>query len=183
MPQHLIFTGPTLRLAQIILIVAPAFVLFGYNQAGAGPLAILQSFVHVFPQIDTINTTGKGAVIAAFQIGALIGALSCTVLSDRLGRRMSIFIGSILTIIGQVFQVSAYSLIQFTVGRIILGIGIGQFSVAVPVWQAECSSAKTRGQHVIASVYLCVSDTLFATRSTLHSPSSQTRIPGSGEDR
>lgn len=159
-------TGNALRLAQIILVVAPAFIIFGYNQAGAGPLATLESFVHVFPQIDTVNTTGaveaknstgKGAVIASFQIGALIGALSCTVLSERFGRRKTIFIGSILTIIGQVLQVSAYSLIQFTVGRIILGMGTGQFSVAVPVWQSESASAKNRGQNVIiAGVFMCL---------------------------
>ncbi|KAJ5108424.1 hexose carrier protein [Penicillium angulare] len=159
-------TGKSLRLAQIILIVAPAFIVFGYNQAGAGPLATLQSWVHMFPQIDAINTTGavkaknstgKGAVIASFQIGALIGALSCTFLSERLGRRKTIFIGSILTIIGQILQVSAYSLIQFTVGRIILGMGVGQFSVAVPVWQSECSSARTRGQNVIAAgMFMCL---------------------------
>lgn len=164
--QLLHLTGSALRMAQVILIVAPAFIIFGYNQAGAGPLATLQSWVKVFPQIDTINTTGaleaknstgKGAVIASFQIGALIGALSCTVISDRLGRRKTIFIGSILTIIGQLLQVSAYSLIQFTVGRIILGIGTGQFSVAVPVWQSECSSAKHRGQHVIADgIFMCL---------------------------
>ena len=159
-------TGKALRLAQIILIVAPSFIIFGYNQAGAGPLATLQSWVHIFPQIDTINTAGdvesrnstrKGAVIASFQIGALIGALSCTFLSERLGRRKTIFIGSVLTIIGQLLQVSAYSLIQFTVGRIILGMGTGQFSVAVPVWQSECSSAKSRGQNVIAAgIFMCL---------------------------
>ncbi|OOQ91654.1 MFS sugar transporter [Penicillium brasilianum] len=159
-------SGRALRMAQVILVVAPAFIIFGYNQAGAGPLATLQSWVKVFPQIDTVNThgdvkaknsTGKGAVIAAFQIGALMGALSCTVISERLGRRKTIFFGAIFTTIGQLLQVSAYSLIQFTIGRIILGMGVGQFSVAVPVWQSECSAAKNRGQHVIADgVFMCL---------------------------
>ncbi|CAG8935883.1 unnamed protein product [Penicillium salamii] len=159
-------TGRALRLAQVMLVVAPGFFLFGYNQAGVGPLATLPSWVETFPQIDTINTEGavkshnstsKGAVIASFQIGALIGALSCTLLSDRLGRRKTIFLGAILSVIGQVLQTSAYSLIQFTVGRIILGIGVGQISVAVPVWQSECSSAKSRGQHVIVDgIFMCL---------------------------
>lgn len=159
-------TGKTLNIAQIVLIVAPAFIIFGYNQAGVGPLATLQSWVHMFPELDTINTEGalksshstsKGAVIAAFQIGALIGALSCTFISEKLGRRKTIFIGAILTIIGQVLQVSAYKVVQFTVGRVILGIGVGQFSVAVPVWQSECSSAKSRGQHVILDgIFMCL---------------------------
>lgn len=164
--HHLNFIGSALRMAQVIFIVAPAFIIFGYNQAGAGPLATLQSWVKVFPQIDTINTTGaveaknstgKGAVIAAFQLGALLGALSCTIISESLGRRKTIFIGAIFTVIGQLLQVSAYSLIQFTIGRIILGFGTGQFSVAVPVWQSECSSAKSRGQHVIADgIFMCL---------------------------
>ncbi|KAJ5531973.1 MFS sugar transporter [Penicillium frequentans] len=160
------FHGKTLRLAQALLIVAPAFIVFGYNQSGLGPLATLQSWVGVFPQIDTINTTGaqraknstaKGAVIASFQLGALIGALSCTALGDRLGRRKTIFLGAILTLIGQLLQTSAYGLAQFVVGRVILGLGVGQFSVAVPVWQSECTSAKHRGQHVVVDgICICL---------------------------
>lgn len=159
-------TGKTLSIAQIVLIVAPAFFIFGYNQAGVGPLATLQSWVHLFPELDTVNTSGalksshstsKGAVIAAFQIGALIGALSCTLISERIGRRKTIFIGAILSIVGQLLQVSAYKVVQFSIGRIILGMGVGQFSVAVPVWQSECSSAKNRGQHVIMDgIFICL---------------------------
>ncbi|KAJ5115254.1 hexose carrier protein [Penicillium alfredii] len=164
--QYLGLTGRALRMAQVILVVTPAFIIFGYNQAGAGPLATLESWVKIFPEIDTIhtegaeeakNSTGKGAVLAAFQIGALLGALSCTLISDRLGRRKTIFLGGILTVVGQILQVSAYSVIQFTVGRVILGMGVGQFSVAVPVWQSECSAAKSRGQHVIADgIFMCL---------------------------
>lgn len=160
------FRGKTLRVAQALLIVAPAFIIFGYNQSGLGPLATLQSWVEVFPEIDTINTTGavksanstaKGAVIASFQLGALIGALSCTGLGDRLGRRWTIFLGGVLTVIGQVLQVAAFGLPQFVVGRVILGLGVGQLSVAVPVWQSECTSAKHRGQHVIVDgICICL---------------------------
>ncbi|KAL5333101.1 general substrate transporter [Aspergillus crustosus] len=159
-------TGRALHLMQVVLIGAPAFVVFGYNQAGVGPLATLDSWVSTFPQIDTVNTDGtlkdhnntsKGAVIAAFQIGALIGALSTTFLSDRFGRRKTIFLGAILTIIGQVLQVASFSLPQFVVGRVILGMGVGQFSVAVPVWQSESSAAKNRGQHVILDgMFMCL---------------------------
>lgn len=78
-----------------------------------------------------------------------MGALSCAYFGDRLGRRKTIFMASILAIIGELLQTSSYDIIQFTVGRVILGIGIGQLSATVPVWQAECSSAKHRGQHVV----------------------------------
>lgn len=165
-PSFLGLRGNALRVAQIACVVAPSFTLFGYNQAGVGPLATLPAFVETFPSIDTINTAGateavnstrKGAVIASFQIGALIGALSCLFLGDWLGRRRTIFLAAILTIIGEVLQVASYNIIQFVVGRVILGIGVGQISVAIPVWQAECSSAAHRGRDVItAGIFMCL---------------------------
>ncbi|KAI4602234.1 hypothetical protein KJ359_009472 [Pestalotiopsis sp. 9143b] len=165
-PSFLGMRGHALRVAQIALVVAPGFTLFGYNQAGVGPLATLESFVETFPTIDTINTEGsqealnstrKGAVIASFQIGALIGALSCLFIGDWLGRRRNIFLAAILTIVGQVLQVSSYNVIQFVVGRVILGIGVGQISVSIPVWQAECSAAAHRGRDVIAAgIFMCL---------------------------
>jgi MFS family permease len=158
--------GHALRSAQIICVVAPSFTLFGYNQAGVGFLATLESWVATFPQIDTIHPSGaleslhstrKGAVIASFQIGALLGALSCLWLGDWLGRRKTIFLAAVLTVIGEVLQVSSHSIIQFVVGRVILGIGVGEISVAIPVWQAECSSAAHRGRHVItAGLFMCL---------------------------
>lgn len=159
--------GRALRIAQIAAVVIPGFTLFGYNQSGLGPLATLQSFVSVFPQVDTLNTAGgatslyatrKGGVIASFQVGALFGALSCLLLEgDRLGRRKTIALGAVFTIIGQVLQVSSYGLIQFVIGRVLLGFGVGEISVAVPIWLAECSSASHRGRDVITTgIAICL---------------------------
>ncbi|KAL4887403.1 general substrate transporter [Aspergillus karnatakaensis] len=150
--------GQNLRLAQVLLTVAPAFITYGYNQAGIGPLATLQTWVHTFPEIDTVNTEGaaretnstkKGAVIASLQLGALLGALSCIYLGDRFGRRKTIFLAAAIVVIGELLQTSSFGIAQFTTGRVILGIGVGQLSATVPVFQAECSSAKHRGRHVV----------------------------------
>ena len=98
--------------------------------------------VHTFPEIDTINTEGeiksrnatrKGAVIAALQLGALAGSLSCTYFGDWLGRRRTIFMAAIIATIGQLLQTASYGIIQFSLGRVILGIGVGQLSATVPV--------------------------------------------------
>ena len=56
---------------------------------------------------------------------------------------------AIIVVVGQLLQTASYGIIQFSLGRVILGIGIGQLSATVPVWQAECSSAKHRGKHVV----------------------------------
>jgi sugar porter (SP) family MFS transporter len=150
--------GRALRLAQLFLIVAPSFMSFGYNQAGVGGLLNLPSWVKQFPAIDTINTKGaqhshnstvQGAVVASFTIGALIGSLSCMTIGDYLGRRRTIFLGSITSVIGQIGETTANSLLFLVIGRVSVGAGIGILSATVPVWQSECSSAKSRGQYVV----------------------------------
>ncbi|RDH23126.1 aconitase [Aspergillus niger ATCC 13496] len=147
--------GTRLQIALVLLIVAPSFILFGYNQAVLGSLLSLQSWVSVFPAIDTINTSGaqkshnstsQGACNASFQMGCLIGALSLSLYSDKLGRRKTVFIGAAITVLGQALQVSATTLVQLVVGRVILGFAIGQISGTVPVWLSECASPKYRGQ-------------------------------------
>lgn len=150
--------GSALSLAQILLVVAPAFILFGYNQSGLGGLLSEKDWVATFPELDTVNTTGaqkkhnstlQGLTVATFTLGALIGALSCSYTGDKLGRRKVIFIAAICTLIGSVLEASSFGLAQFIVGRIVLGLGVGQLSATVPVWQSECSSSKNRGKHVV----------------------------------
>lgn len=150
--------GSPLALAQLLLVVAPAFILFGYNQSGIGGLLTESDWVATFPEIDTVNTTGaqkshnstiQGLTVATFTLGALIGALSCSYTGDKLGRRWVIFIGGVCTLIGSALETSSFSLAQFIIGRIILGLGVGQLSATVPVWQSECSSSKNRGKHVV----------------------------------
>jgi hypothetical protein len=56
------------------LIGATCFALQGYDQAVANGLLTLKSFVAVFPEIDTINTTG-----AVKAHNAEIQGISCDV--------------------------------------------------------------------------------------------------------
>lgn len=97
---HFGLTGQALSRLQLALIVAPSFILFGYNQAGVGGLLTEDDWVKTFPQIDTVNTTGaqkshnstlQGLVVAVFVIGALFGALSCSWSGNAFGRRNVIF--------------------------------------------------------------------------------------------
>ncbi|KAF2127516.1 general substrate transporter [Dothidotthia symphoricarpi CBS 119687] len=152
------FTGKSLQTAQLLLVVLPAFVLFGYNQSGVGGLLSLSDWTKHFPEIDTVHATGavkshkstvQGAVVATFTIGALFGALSCSWIGDVLGRRKVIFGAAILTLIGEILQCTSFQVAQFVVGRFILGWGVGTLSATVPVWQSECSSTANRGKHVV----------------------------------
>lgn len=149
--------GATLRALMIVLIMCPSYVLYGYSSASIGNLLTIQNWTKTFPQIDTVHTTGhvktqhstlQGAVVAMFTIGGLFGALSCVPLGDIYGRRKIIFASTILSLVGQTLEVTAFSLPQFIVGRLILGFGVGGASATVPIWQSECSPAKDRGSNV-----------------------------------
>lgn len=136
----------------------PAFVLFGYNQSNLGALLSVEDFRKTFPRIDIIDTTGSqkknnstiaGVVIAVFTLGALPGCLSCSYTADKYGRRPVIFVGALLTLIGEALQASAFSIAQLIIGRLILGAGVGMLSGTVPTWQSESSTSEHRGRHVV----------------------------------
>lgn len=165
-PQYFGLQGKALSILQVALIVAPSFVLFGYNQAGIGGLLSESNFVKVFPEIDTVNSEGdehsrkstlQGFVVATFTLGALVGSLSCSYTGDKFGRRNVIFAAAVCTLIGEILEASSFSLAQFIVGRVIIGLGIGQLSSIVPVWQAETAGSKNRGRHVVLDgLFICL---------------------------
>ncbi|KAJ3543298.1 hypothetical protein NM208_g3651 [Fusarium decemcellulare] len=169
-PTFLGSSGKALSILQLALIVGPAFVLFGYNQAGIGGLLTEEDWVKTFPEIDTVNSEGsekskkstlQGFVVATFVIGALIGSLSCSYTGDKFGRRNVIFFSGLCTLIGEILEASSFGLAQFIVGRVIIGLGIGQLSSIVPVWLSETSAAKNRGRHVVLTgLFMCLGYTL-----------------------
>ncbi|KAL2799917.1 general substrate transporter [Aspergillus keveii] len=150
--------GTLLNRAIIWLVVCPAFLCYGYNQGVTGGLLTLESFVRTFPSMDTLTTTGEeqhynstiqGTVVALYTVGGIFGSLSCIYLGDLLGRRKVIFWTSAVSIIGAVLMASSYSLAQFIVARLVLGVGTGGYVATVPVWQSEISQANKRGAHVV----------------------------------
>ena len=69
-------------------------------------------------------------------------------MGDILGRRRVIFIATVVSMIGAILMSSSYSLAQFIVARLVLGLGTGGYVATVPVWQSELSTAAKRGAHV-----------------------------------
>lgn len=60
----------------------------------------------------------------------------CIWIGNYLGRRKTIFVGSIIMVIGASLQACAYSLPHLIVGRIITGVGNGMNTSTVPTWQS-----------------------------------------------
>lgn len=85
-------------------------------------------------------------MVAILEIGALVASLTIGKIGDIIGRRRTIFWGSIVFLIGGAFQTFATGMPMMLVGRIVAGLGVGALSTIVPVYQSEISPADHRGK-------------------------------------
>lgn len=157
-------TGTKLNIA-IAVVAGTDFALFGYDQGVMGGLLTLPSFTRYFPEIDTINppngdashtATIQAITVGAYTLGCFFGAVATIWLGNMLGRKKTIFIGSIIMIIGAAIQTASFSLAQLIVGRWITGFGNGMNTSTVPTWQSETSKPHRRGQMVMIEGSLIV---------------------------
>ena len=67
--------GSRLALAQVMIVMLPSFVLFGYNQSNLGALLSLPNWTKTFPRIDSAHTTGAKKENNATVAGVVTGPL------------------------------------------------------------------------------------------------------------
>lgn len=150
----------------IAVVAGTDFALFGYDQGVMGGLLTLGSFLKYFPEIDTVNppegsstshaSTIQAITVGAYTLGCFFGAVATIWLGNILGRKRTIFYGSIIMIIGAILQTAAFGLPQLIVGRWITGFGNGMNTSTVPTWQSETSKPHRRGQMVMIEGSLIV---------------------------
>ncbi|KAK0242845.1 general substrate transporter [Armillaria nabsnona] len=151
---HLKLRGRKLT-AAIAFISGTGFTLFGYDQGVMSALLTANQFEKVFPQVITgplqpaNHSTLQSFVVAIYEIGCLMGALSNLWLGDKLGRRKTMVIGAIIMTIGAILQTTSFSYAQLVVARIITGVGNGLNTSTVPAYHAECSPAAKRGSLIM----------------------------------
>lgn len=92
------------------------------------------------------NPYNRGVVVSLFTGGAFFGAFFAGPAGDRLGRRWTIFLGSIIFIIGGVFQTAAQTIHWLWGGRAIAGLGVGFLVMIIPVYQGEIAHPSIRGR-------------------------------------
>lgn len=81
----------------------------------------------------TLNASQSELITSITSGGAFIGAVLAGLVADKYGRKTPIFSGCALFIIGAVLQATSYSIAQMTVGRAIVGLGVGSAAMVVPV--------------------------------------------------
>ncbi|EXJ65474.1 hypothetical protein A1O7_01815 [Cladophialophora yegresii CBS 114405] len=102
-----------------------------------------------------------GALNGVNSAGAVLGCIFQAWSSDYLGRKRTMQIGCAVLIVGGALCAGAYDLAMFLVGRVVAGFGAGVLACVVPIYQAEVSTAETRGAMV------CVTGIMYGTGYTL----------------
>lgn len=144
---------------QLTAFTSLGALLFGYDQGIMGVIVADERWISL---IQPANAWVTGAVVSLYDIGCFVGAMSVGILADSCGRERTLSIASVVFIIGAILQCASYSITQITIGRVVLGYGVGACAAGVPLYVTEIAPAAIRGRIIgIEQMILCLGE-LFA---------------------
>jgi sugar porter (SP) family MFS transporter len=79
----------------------------------------------------------------------VIGALTCSLLSERRGRRETLLLVAVLFVIGALWCSLAPDPVLLSAGRLVLGFAVGGATQTAPMYVAELSPPRYRGRLVL----------------------------------
>lgn len=151
--------GKQLTGAVVIIAVVAAIsgVLYGYD-TGVISWALLQ-----FTEDFNITEGWKQVIAASILLGAVVGALTCSWLSEWRGRRGTLVMLAVLFIVGALWCADAPDALLLSLGRVVLGFAVGGATQTAPMYVAELSPPAYRGRLVLCFQIAIGAGILFAT--------------------
>lgn len=80
-----------------------------------------------------------------FFFGAVVGALGGGPIADHIGRRWSLMIAAIVSIIGGALSAGSVHIAMLIIVRTLQGAGLGALATLTPIYLAEASTPEKRG--------------------------------------
>lgn len=140
--------------AWVVVFVAVGTIASAYGLAIIGSTVGEDGFYDYFglaaegePGYDH-TTNMVGALNGVNSAGNIAGAILQAWTADLFGRKRTIQLGSVVLVIGGALCAGSVHMAMFLVGRFIAGMGSGILTCIVPIYQAEVSTAETRGAMV-----------------------------------
>lgn len=119
---------------------------YGYNQGMFGQILTMYSFTaRMEPWYSGTTGTRQALLTAILELGAWIGALINGWLADAVGRRITVVIACFVFTVGVIVQACTLDKDYVLAGRFVTGIGVGAFSMLVPLYNAELAPPEVRG--------------------------------------
>lgn len=135
----------------IATIIALGGFLFGYD------IAMMSGTTSQLETTFNLNSTWLGFTIAIAILGTIIGTLIISKPAEKFGRRKSLIVLSGLFAVSTLGSASAFNWEMLLFFRFITGIILGCITVVTPMFIAEISPAKKRGQLVLLNQFFVVS--------------------------
>jgi len=135
--------GITGSVVVVALVSAISGLLYGYD-TGIISGALLQ----ITEDFD-IGTGLEQVIAASILAGAVVGALTCSRLSERRGRRGTLLLIGAVFVVGALWASLAPTPLLLVLGRLVLGFAVGGATMTAPVYVAELSPTKHRGRLVL----------------------------------
>ncbi|KAL4966082.1 putative MFS monosaccharide transporter [Aspergillus stella-maris] len=119
---------------------------YGYNQGMFGQILTMYSFTaRMEPWYSGTTGTRQALLTAILELGAWLGALINGYLADAVGRRITVVIACVIFTVGVIVQACTLNKDYVLAGRFVTGIGVGAFSMLVPLYNAELAPPEVRG--------------------------------------
>ncbi|TIA76222.1 hypothetical protein E3P91_00166 [Wallemia ichthyophaga] len=132
----------TLYIIFVCITAAVAGFMFGYETGIIGSITVsIGTSLNNVP----LSSNHKEVITAMTTAGAFISSLFAGALSDRIGRKWVLVISDICYCIGTIIFGASYSVTQASIGRLILGFGVGFSSCIGPLFISEISPPQLRG--------------------------------------
>jgi MFS family permease len=81
-----------------------------------------------------------------YRSGSIVTSPVGAIISDKYGRKIGMFSGAWVIILGAIIASTANHMAQLVIGRFILGIGIQMMTVAAPAYAIEIAPPHWRGR-------------------------------------
>lgn len=118
-------------------------MLFGYDTA------VINGAMPFFTSHFSLSNAMIGWAVSSGLLGCILGASFASWPSDKLGRRDSMKIASLLFLLSSLGTGSALSFSTFVIARILGGIAVGAVSVIMPIYISEITPPEKRGSSTI----------------------------------
>ncbi len=125
------------------VVSAVSGLLYGYD-TGIISGALLQ----ISKEFD-IGNGFEQMIAAGILLGAVIGALGCSVLSERWGRHRTILLICAVFVVGSLACSLSPTPLLLVLSRVVLGFAVGGATQTVPMYVAELAPAVLRGRLVL----------------------------------
>ncbi|HRN56498.1 MAG TPA: MFS transporter, partial [Agriterribacter sp.] len=122
--------------------VALGGFLFGFDTA------VISGAEQAIQQYWSLSTFEHGLTVSIALIGTILGALTGSIPSEKLGRKKTLIIIAVIYLLASAGTAFATNWYIFLFFRFLGGIGVGASSVTAPVYISEISPARSRGRLV-----------------------------------